>query len=131
MRRHKFNAKPTWVGDLRFDSRMEARRWKALLLLQKAGKISNLRRQVPYVLHYDKTPLGTYYADFVYKNENGDEVVEDSKGVRTAMYKWKKKHLKAEYGIDILETGSRKNSKHDPIVYGGQTLEGIAVIATK
>ena len=40
----------------------------------------------------------------------GEEVVEDVKGgeaTKTPLYRWKKKHLKAEYGISIVEVLQR------------------------
>jgi hypothetical protein len=34
-------------------------------------------------------------------------VVEDVKGMRTPMYRWKKKHVEAQYGITITEVGRK------------------------
>ena len=49
--------------------------------------------------------MGRYEADFVYVDlTNGAVTVEDCKGFRTDLYIWKRKHMKAQYGIDILET---------------------------
>ena len=33
-----------------------------------------------------------------------DYMTEDVKGFKTPLYRWKKKHVAAQYGIDILET---------------------------
>ncbi len=100
---HKYRAVRTKVGDLTFDSKKEARRYGELVALQAAGKISGLRFQVPFKLHAGNGNLiGKYVADFVY-DEAGRVVVEDVKGFKTPMYRWKKKHLKAEYGIEIQE----------------------------
>ena len=46
----KYHAKKVKDGDLVFDSRKEYRRWQELLLLEKAGVIKGLRRQVKYEL---------------------------------------------------------------------------------
>lgn len=88
-----------------FDSVREYNRWNELKLLEKAGKIFNLERQVRFVLiptQYSDTEFtkrGTprvvekemsYIADFLYYNESGDAVVEDAKGVKTEAYKLKK-----------------------------------------
>lgn len=44
----------------------------------------------------------SYVADFVY-NENGEQVVEDTKGIRTEAYKIKRKMMRWLYGIEIKE----------------------------
>ena len=108
-----------------FDSMKEARRWEQLLLLQKAGKITSLQRQVAYELlpnQYETYPRyskkgerlkdGTklverkvdYVADFVYTDaETGENIVEDTKGVRTKDYVLKRKLMYAVHGIKIKE----------------------------
>jgi hypothetical protein len=49
--------------------------------------------------------VGSYICDFVYQTvPAGDTIVEDVKGVRTDLYRWKRKHFEAEYGVTILET---------------------------
>lgn len=110
MRRKFFNRK-TVVDGLAFDSQAEARRWQALLLLQQQGQISKLRRQVAFELvpgvrlvgSRRATPPVRYVADFVYE-QAGREVVEDVKGVLTAVYKLKRHLMKHVFNIDILET---------------------------
>ncbi len=106
------NVKTTVDGEV-FDSKREAARWHELQLRERAGQISELRRQVVFALHApvirdDGEALGmavvsTYVADFVYR-EHGQLVIEDSKGVRTAVYKLKRKHMLLEHGIRIKET---------------------------
>lgn len=108
-----------------FDSRKEARRWEQLLLLQKAGKITSLQRQVTYELlpnqyetyeRYSKSGKRLkdgerlverkveYVADFVYADaETGELFVEDTKGVKTKDYIIKRKLLYAVHGIKIKE----------------------------
>ena len=100
----KYHAQPTYVDGIRFDSKREAQRWTQLVLLEKAGAIMGLRRQVPYVL-VDKSKHGRalcYYADFVYM-QDGKEVVEDAKGVKTDVYRIKKRLMAERYGIVIRE----------------------------
>lgn len=83
----------------------EAARYGVLKTCQRNGIISNLRLQVPYELHAaNGKTICKYIADFVY-TEHGKEVVEDVKGMKTPVYNLKKKWMKAEYGISILETG--------------------------
>lgn len=90
-----------------YDSKKEYKRHMELMLLQRAGEISDLKRQVPYELipKQDGERAVTYVADFVYKDaRTGEEVVEDCKGFKTEVYKLKRKMLRYKYGIKILET---------------------------
>lgn len=102
---NKYHARRTEAEGIVFDSAAEARRFRELRLLERAGGISALRRQVPYVL-IEKSPHGravVYRADFVY-TEGGREVVEDVKGMRTAVYRLKRRLMAEKYGITIRET---------------------------
>lgn len=67
-----------------FDSTKEYNRWNELLLLERAGKITNLQRQVKMIIQ-EKTILAgatvkeiAYKADFVYNEEN-KHIIEDVK----------------------------------------------------
>lgn len=103
-RGNKYGAVRTEVDGITFDSRAEARRYSELKLLERAGAIRELVLQQEYSLGVKGNTIGKYVADFVYiDNETGRRVVEDVKGVRNPLYKWKKRHMKAQYGIDILE----------------------------
>lgn len=88
-----------------FDSVAEYHRWGCLRLLERAGAIKDLKRQVKFELIPkigDERPCN-YIADFTYM-ENGELVVEDVKGVRTDAYKIKKKLMLWVHGIKIKET---------------------------
>lgn len=87
----------------KFDSKREAARWDELCLMQKAGAISNLQRQVKFSLDVNSSHICNYICDFSYDAGN-KRIVEDVKGVRTAVFIMKKKLLKALFSIDILET---------------------------
>jgi hypothetical protein len=89
-----------------FDSKKEFIRWCELRILERAGKISELRRQVKFELipKQDGERACTYVADFVYIGSDGNTVVEDTKGVRTDVYKIKRKLMLERYGIRIKET---------------------------
>lgn len=102
-RRNKYNAKPVTVEGQWCASTKEGARYAQLLVLQKAGVIINLRCQVNYPLSVNGVHICDYRADFVYI-EQGREIVEDAKGVRTSDYKLKAKLMLAVYGITILET---------------------------
>ena len=119
MRAKYHNRKITRDGET-FDSRKEFRRYEELQLLQQAGEIKNLRRQVKFLLiptQREPSKIGSrggvkrgkllerecsYIADFVY-GENGKMVVEDTKGVRTKDYIIKRKLMLYVYGIRIRE----------------------------
>lgn len=89
----------------KFDSQGEYKRYLDLVLLEKAGKISNLRRQVKYELipKVDKQREISWIADFVY-DMDAKEVIEDFKGFRTEVFKLKKKLFYWRYRVEILET---------------------------
>lgn len=104
---NKYGAKKVKAPDGQvFDSTKEFQRYGVLRLLERAGKISNLRRQVSFELipKQDGERACTYIADFVYTDENGDLIVEDSKGFRTDAYKIKRKLMLWVHGIRIKET---------------------------
>ena len=107
--RSKYHAKKTTVDGITFDSRREADRYLVLKSMEKDGDIEDLRRQVRYELvpafdvdgkHY--RPV-YYVADFTYR-ENGHEIIEDVKGVKTDVYRLKAKLVAYRYGMNIRET---------------------------
>lgn len=108
----KYNAKKTVIDGITFDSKKEANRYMELKMLRDAGEITfpDQWRQVrfeiiPPFMHDGKKIRASYYvADFVYYDKNGNMVVEDVKGVRTALYNLKKKLVLWRHGIEIKET---------------------------
>ena len=88
-----------------FDSVKEYHRWGVLRLLERAGRISDLKRQVSYELipKQQGERACSYVADFTYM-ENGKLVVEDCKGYRTPEYRLKRKLMLWVHGIKIKET---------------------------
>jgi hypothetical protein len=100
---NKYHNIPTYIDGVRFSSGKEARRWHELQLLERAGDISELRRQVRYHLNVNGVHICDYVADFTYK-ENGFLEVEDSKGNRTREYIIKRNLMLACHGITIKET---------------------------
>lgn len=105
----KYRSKKTTVDGITFDSRREAARWQELKLLERAGRITELERQVSYTL-IPPQRIGkrvaeravSYIADFRYM-ENGETVVEDAKGMRTRDYIIKRKLMLYVHGIRIRE----------------------------
>lgn len=88
-----------------FDSKKEYLRWCDLKLLERAGEITDLRRQVKYDLipKQEGERAVSYIADFVYKDRDGLTIVEDTKGVRTPEYIIKRKLMLYMKGIKISE----------------------------
>lgn len=107
MRRSKYGAVRTTVEGITFASKKEARRYQELRLLEKAGEIWGLACQPRYSLEVNGRKIGEYRGDFVYGIGPMDgacrAVCEDVKGFKTPLYRWKKRHVEAQYGIDIRE----------------------------
>lgn len=107
----KFKNTKTEVDGITFASKKEAARYQELKLMEKAGQISSLVLQPKFEIQLNGIKVCTYIADFCYndfqKHLSGKSatvaVVEDVKGVRTAVYRLKKKLVKAQYGIEIQE----------------------------
>ncbi len=100
----KYNAIPTHVDGLRFASKREAKRYNELKLMQQGGEIVALEIQPKFPLIVNAQKLGSYIGDFRYRDTaTGDLIVEDVKGVRTDVYRLKKKLIKALYGVEIVE----------------------------
>jgi hypothetical protein len=106
----------TWTkcDGFNFQSKLEADRWMQLRLLERAGQISDLRRQVEYWLIAGDVLAAVYVADFVYV-ENGKEVVEDTKGTITKEFEIKYALMKGLLGIEVKLTG--KNGKPKALAY--------------
>lgn len=98
------NTKVIYNG-IKFDSKKEAERYKELKLLEKVGVISDLELQSKFLLQPgyvnakgEKIRPIYYVADFYYyDNELKKYVVEDTKGVKTDVYKLKKKMFEYQY----------------------------------
>jgi len=93
-----------------YHSKKEAKRSAALIILQRAGVITDLQEQVKFeLIPTQRTEDGktersvSYIADFVYK-EDGKLIVEDSKGFKTTDYIIKRKLMLFIHGITVRET---------------------------
>lgn len=127
---NKYNARKVNINGVVYDSMKEYERYMELSMLQKAGMISGLRRQVKFVLipakyeetedvftrgkHRGERKRGkliesecAYYADSVYYDKNGVQVVEDTKGYKKgqaySLFVIKRKLMLQVYGIRIKE----------------------------
>jgi hypothetical protein len=117
----KYGARKARYNGAVYDSRKEARRAAELALLERAGKITDLQTQVKFVLIPSQREPDTvgvrggikkgkviekecaYYADFVYTDDKGRRIVEDTKGFRTTEYIIKRKLMLYVHGIKIRE----------------------------
>lgn len=105
-KKSKYGAVKTEIDGIKFDSKHEASRYRELRLLEQAGEITNLHLQVPFEL-IPKSKYGMpirYIADFVYNDKNNEQIVEDAKGVKTPVYRLKRRMMEEKYGIEIKET---------------------------
>ena len=120
----KYHSRKITRDGMTFDSVKEYKRFCELSLLERAGAITDLQRQVKFELipaQYESYPRVSektgkrlkdgmrrveqsvdYYADFVYW-ENGKKVVEDAKGMKTDKYIIKRKLMLYIHGIRISE----------------------------
>lgn len=113
-RTQKYGNTKVREGDMVFDSKAEHKRWQYLVLLERAGKISRLQRQVPFELipamesskgkHIRPT---SYVADFTYSVCNtGEFIVEDVKGAVTPEFRLKRKLMLHVHNIEVQEIRS-------------------------
>lgn len=118
--RSKYGSKKVTIDGITFDSQKEAKRYRELSLLERAGKVTDLQRQVKFVLipsQYEPDTVGvrggvrrgkllerevSYVADFSY-TKDGKMIVEDTKGFRTKDYIIKRKLMLYIHGIRIEE----------------------------
>lgn len=105
----KYHSRKITKDGITYDSVKEYRRFCELSLLQKAGKVTDLQRQVKFELIPSQRIDGKvverpchYVADFVY-TQDGERVVEDTKGFRTKDYILKRKMMLFFHGIKINE----------------------------
>lgn len=113
VRANKHRAVKREYNGMTFDSGRELKRWQELELMQKAGEIIHLVRQVPFelapsvVLDGRKKPAIRYVADFAYWSAHGCPVfiVEDAKSPHlrnNPVFRIKMHLLKLEHGIEVI-----------------------------
>jgi len=100
----KYHNRKVIVDGIKFDSKLEARRYKDLKLMQEVGLIKDLKLQPQFLLiptfrkngkTYRKT---VYIADFSYFSIKDDKIiVEDTKGFKTDVYRLKRKMFEYKY----------------------------------
>ena len=122
LKKAKYRNNKITIGDDTYDSMKEYHRYLDLLAMLKAGEITDLKRQVKFILlpaQREPETIGkrggvikgkllerevSYYADFVYTDTgSGEMVVEDTKGIRTKDYILKRKMMLYFHNIKIKE----------------------------
>jgi hypothetical protein len=122
LKKAKYRNNKITIGDDTYDSMKEYNRYLDLLAMLKAGEITDLRRQVKFILLPAQREPETkgkrggvikgkllerevsYYADFVYTDTgSGEMIVEDTKGIRTKDYILKRKMMLYFHNIKIKE----------------------------
>jgi len=96
MKFNKYKAKPTFVDNIRFPSKLEARKYEQLKMLRESGQIKYFLRQVPFDI-----PKAKYFCDFMVVHSDDRIEYIDSKGVETPVFKLKKKQVEALYPVKI------------------------------
>lgn len=102
----KYHAKKTTIGNITFDSKVEATRYQQLMLLEKAGEIQALHLQPEFQITKgwvdcetgEKTRSRFYVGDFMYIDKNAERIiVEDVKGMETPEFRLKWDLVKSQY----------------------------------
>ena len=109
---NKFSARKVTVDNLTFDSQAEAKRYGELKLLERAGKIRDLRVHWPIRCMVNGKLICTLKPDFGYWDDRIDQLrYEDVKGFKRgshyALFRVKKKLAEALYGITIKEVDGK------------------------
>lgn len=108
----KYGNKKCVIDGFTFDSQAEGWRYRTLKARLEKGEIADLELQVPFVLvpgvkflgAKRATPALRYVADFRYTDfARGEVVIEDVKGMKTAVYRIKKHLMKVLLGLEITE----------------------------
>ena len=108
---NKYGAKRTEYNGRIFDSKKEAAYAGELDLLKKAAgdsdRVIDVEYQIPFVLEANGNKIGKYILDFKVTYADGRIEHVDVKGLRKGcayqFFRWKAKHMKAQYGIDVIE----------------------------
>lgn len=107
----KYHNTKTVINGIKFDSKLEAKRYCELKLLERANKIKGLELQKEFELQPKFKKNGktyrkiVYRADFSYFDIDKDKyIVEDTKGYKTKEYSLKKKMFEYKYqDLELVE----------------------------
>lgn len=99
----KYNNRKTFYSGRTYDSKKEAKRAAELDILVRVGEITSWFPQPVFRITHNGVEICKYIADFKVVYPDGRVEYEDVKGVKTDIYRLKKKLVKAFYSIDIIE----------------------------
>lgn len=101
--RNKFNARKRTVDGFTYDSEREAEVIEGYRQLERAEQIYELERHKKYMLQAPNgIVIGHYEADAAFYDAKIKRYrIIDVKGKDTALSLWKRKHVKAQYGIEV------------------------------
>ena len=104
-KRTKYNNKRIKVDGIYFDSKKEADYYSELKILLRAKEIQGFSIQCTFVLEEGNEEINPicYVADFIVFENDGTANVIDTKGMRTDVYKLKKKMFEKKFGMKIIE----------------------------
>lgn len=103
--RNKYGAKKTEYNGIKYDSKKEAEFARKLDLTRKSlnSNILDVERQVPFEIRLNGIKICKYILDFKVTYKTGEIDYIDVKGMKTPVYRLKKKLVEAQYGIKITE----------------------------
>jgi len=102
-KRSKYGAVRCELDGFKFDSKAERDYYARLKLREKAGEVGGVELQRPFPLLVGSgAVVGSYRADFAFWDHKEDRFrIIDVKGFDTPLSKWKRKHVRAQYGIEV------------------------------
>lgn len=95
------------IGGHKFDSQAEGKRYRELLLMEKAGEITGIKHHPKFPIIVNGVNICTYIADFEYwvkfmdVSKHPELIIEDVKGIQTPIFRLKQKLMVACHGIDV------------------------------
>jgi Protein of unknown function (DUF1064) len=103
----KYNATRTSYNDRKFASKKEANHAVTLDLLRVAKdpsqRVEHVEYQYRFPILINGVKVCDYICDFYVTFADGHKEIQEVKGMRTAVYKLKKKLVEATYGQSIIE----------------------------
>ena len=100
-RANKYNARKVRYDGYVFDSLRECEHYKELKLRLYAKEITLLQVHPQYSIDIAGVHIGTVILDFAYRDNKGVIHYEDTKGKDTALSRFKRKCVQAQYSIVV------------------------------
>ncbi len=107
-RRNKYNNIPTIIDEIKFDSKLEAKYYCQLKLLERTKLIKDLILQPQFIIYIEELETGllipdwSYFGDFQFFDvEKNKDRVSDVKGFDPTISKAKRRQVSKQYQIEI------------------------------